>query len=154
MLRLSALIAVLIAFAPAVAAQSVSDSALVARIYDDLARGDVSAVTAVLDDHVLWIEDADSARAKRHFGPSTVAVRVLQPQVAARATDLPETIASAHGRVVAIGTNRWLDPVTGQVRIARFYHVWQVDDGRVVGVERSTRFPANAPAIEDDTANF
>ena len=153
MLRLFVLIATLAAFSPAVAAQPISDSALVAQIYDDLARGDVSAVAAVLDDHVLWTENAGSRRARRHFGPGTVAMRVLRPQVAARVTGVPDTIASAQGRVVAVGTNRWLDPVTGQVRTARFYHVWQVDHGRIVGVERSTRFPTNAPAIEDDTAN-
>jgi hypothetical protein len=71
----------------------------VARIYDDLTRGDISAVVAVLDDHVLWIEG---------------------------------------GQVVAVGTTRRVDPVTGQLIAARFRHVWRVIYGRVVDVEWST----------------
>ncbi len=140
MYRLSALLMVLLA--PALAAQPAPDSALVAQIYSDLARGDVEAVVAVLDDHVLWIEGAHSPQAERHFGPGTVAAQVLHPQAAARAADPePDTITIDGGRVVAVGPTRRIDPATGDLVVARFRHVWRVLDGRVVSVHRSDDGP-------------
>ena len=47
MLRLSVLLVLLVALAPALTAQPGADSALVVQIYADLARGDVPAVAAV-----------------------------------------------------------------------------------------------------------
>ena len=138
MYRLPALLTILLA--PALAAQPASDSALVARIYSDLARGDVEAVIAVLDDHVLWIEGAHSPQVGRHFGPGTVAAKVLHPQ-AARAADVPDSITFDGGRVVAVGPTRRTDPATGHLVVARFRHVWRVLDGRVVSVHRSDDGP-------------
>jgi ketosteroid isomerase-like protein len=139
--RLSILFTLLVALAPALAAQPAADSALVARIYADLARGDVEAVVTVLDDHVLWTEGSHSPQAGRHFGPGTVAVRVLRPQAAAGTLDVIDTITTERGRVVAIGTSRRTDPATGRLVIARFRHVWHVVDRRVVGVDRSADGP-------------
>ena len=139
MRRLSALLTLLLALAPALAAQPAADSALVARIYADLARGDVEAVVAALDDHVLWTEGAHSPQVGRHVGPGTVAARVLRPQ--AGASNVPDAITTEGGRVVAVGVTRRTDPVTGRLVAARFRHVWQVLDGRVVSVHRSDDGP-------------
>ena len=141
MLRPLTVLALLAAIAPPLAAQSAADSTLVARIYADLARGDVPAVVAVLDDHVVWIEGAHSLQAGRHFGPGTVATRVLQPQAAAGAADVPDAVTTAGGRVVAVGETRRRDPATGRLVVARFRHVWRVLDGRVVSVHRSDDGP-------------
>jgi ketosteroid isomerase-like protein len=142
MLRSLALPILVLALAPALAAQPDADRALVAQLYDDLSRGDLSAVVAVLDDHVLWIEGAHSPQAGRHLGPGTVAALVLHPRAAARtAADVPDAITVDAGRVVAVGTTRRIDPATGQLVVARFRHVWQVLDGRVVTVHRSDDGP-------------
>ncbi len=154
MLRLSVLIAAFVALAPVLAAQPISDSAFVARIYADLARGDVAAVAAVLDDHVLWIEDARSRQAKQHFGPGTVARYVLQPQIDAGIVDVPGTIATSRGRVMVVGSTRRGMPGTRRFSPAPFYHVWRVVDGRVVSVERSANRPVDAHAIERNTPNI
>ena len=154
MLRLSVLIAIFIAVAPAVSAQPVSDSALVAQIYDDLARGDVAAVAAVLDPHVIWIEDADGPQAQRHFGPGTVALFVLRPQVDAGTADVPDAISTRRGRVLVVGTTRRRDPETHRLGLASFTHGWRVVDGRVVSVERSARRSLNTQAIERQTPDF
>ncbi|CAN5529064.1 hypothetical protein BH23BAC4_BH23BAC4_03030 [soil metagenome] len=137
MRRLSALLALLIALAPALAAQPAADSALVARIYADLARGDFSNVVAMLDDHVIWTEGAHSPQAGRHFGPGTVAARVLHPQAAAGNPFMLDAITIERGRVVAEGTTRRTDPISGHTIVARFRHVWQIIDGRVVSVHRA-----------------
>jgi ketosteroid isomerase-like protein len=135
MRRLSALLALLVALTPVLAAQPAADSALVARIYADLARGDIEAVVAVLDDHVLWTEGAHSPQVERHVGPGTVAARVLLPQAASgTAVTEPDTITPDGGRVVAVGTTRRTDPATGRPLAARFRHEWRVLDGRVVSV--------------------
>ena len=140
MRRLSALLTLLVALAPALDAQP-ADSALVARIYADLARGDIAAVVAVLDDHVVWTESAHSPQAGRHFGPGTVAIRVLRPQAATDALAMPDAITPEDGRVVAVGTTRRVDPATGRLVLARFRHVWHVLDSRVVSVHRSDDGP-------------
>lgn len=137
MRRLSALLTILVATVPLLAAQPAADSALVVRIYADLARGDVAAVVAVLDDHVLWTEGAHSPQAGRHFGPGTVAAEVLQPQVAAGMADAPDSVTPERGRVVAVGTSRHTDPITGRLIVVSFRHEWRVIDGRVVSVHRS-----------------
>lgn len=146
--RLSALLTLLVALAPALAAQPAADSALVARIYADLARGDVEAVVAVLDDHVVWTEGAHSPQAGRHFGPGTVAAQVLQYQAAAGATDVPDVpdvITFDRGRVLAFGTTRRIDPASGVLVVSRFRHVWQVLDGGVVSVYRFLDEPDPSP---------
>jgi ketosteroid isomerase-like protein len=141
MRRLSNLLTLLFALAPALAAQSAADSALVARIYADLTRGDVEAVVDVLDDHVLWTEGVHSLQAGRHFGPGTVAARVLRPQVTAGAAYVPDAITSDRGYMVAVGTAHRTDPATGHLVVARFRHVWHVVDRRVVGVDRADDGP-------------
>ena len=152
--RLSVLLATFVALAPALAAQPAADSALVARIYDDLARGDVSAVAAVLDDHVLWIEGAHSPQVGRHFGPGTVAAFVLLPLLQDGVTDVPDSVWVEGDQVVAAGTTRRSDPATGRVTVARFRHVWRVLYGRVVSVERSAGQPLDAQATKHDGPDF
>jgi ketosteroid isomerase-like protein len=141
MRQLFALLTILLAAASALAAQPAADSALVARIYADLARGDIDAVVVVLDHHALWTEGAHSPQVGRHFGPGTIAARVLRPQGAAGVADVPAAITNERGRVVAVGTTRRIDPATGRLVVARFRHVWQVLDGYVVSVQRSDDGP-------------
>jgi ketosteroid isomerase-like protein len=147
MLRLLALIAVFVAAVPSLSAQSAADSALVARIYTDLARGDVAPVLAMLDDHVLWIEGPHSPQAGRHFGPGSVAALVLQPQVTAGIAYEPELITTTRGRIVVVGTTRWSDSATGLLEASGFHHVWLLRDGRVVSVDRCESGP-DAPAAD------
>ena len=136
MRRLSVLLTLLLVLAPALAAQPAADSALVAGIYDDLARGDVEAVVAVLDVHVLWSEGAHSPQAGRHFGPGTVAAHVLHPQATAGITHVPDAITSDRAYLVAVGTTHRTEPAADRSLVTRFHHVWQVLDGRVVSVQR------------------
>lgn len=137
---------------PQDSAQPASDSALVAQIYEDLARRTISPVVAVLDDHVLWIEGAHSRQVGRHIGPGTVATRVLQPQVASGIADAPDSIMMDLDRVVAVGTTRRIDPSTGRLIVARFRHVWRVIDRRVVSVHRSDDGPDREDAARCDLA--
>lgn len=140
MLRLCILLTTLGALAPALDAQPNADSALIAQVYADLARGDIPAVATVLDDHVVWNEGAHSLQVGQYVGPGTVAAQVLHPQAAASA-DVPDTITFDTGRVVAAGTTRRIDSATGRLVVARFRHVWRVLDGRVVSVHRSDDGP-------------
>lgn len=150
MLRLFIVLLALPVYAPALAAQPASSSAddrqLVAGIYAALARGDVTAVVAVLDDHVVWVEEAPSPQAGRYFGPGTVARAVLHPLAGAdgRAAGVLEAVTYAGERVVAHGTTRRTDPATGRLMVVRFRHVWQVLDGRVVHVHRADDGPARS----------
>lgn len=104
--------------------------ALVAQLYADLAAGHLGAVTAVLDEHVLWVEGAGSLAAGRAFGPATVTARVL-PALAAERFTLGTVTADGADRVVAVGT------VQRDGRVVPFRTVWRLLDGRVVGVDRT-----------------
>lgn len=146
MCRSCILLTTLLTFAPAVAAQPAADSAVVARIYADLERGDVGAVVAVLDDHVLWIEGAQSPQAGRHFGPGTIATRVLHPQATAGVAYTPDVISRDRGYLVAVGTTRRTDPATGRPIAERFQHVWQVLDGLVVSVQSCSGAAERSPS--------
>ncbi|PAP75460.1 nuclear transport factor 2 family protein [Rubrivirga marina] len=142
MTRLLALL-LLLALAPAASAQRSTAPAApdaVAQIYADLARGDVEAVVAVLDPHVVWVEGPHSLQVGRHVGSGTVAARVLRPQVGAPAF-VPDMITVEGDRVVAVGTRRRTHPATGQLITTRFRHEWRLADGRVTGVDRADDGP-------------
>lgn len=98
-------------------------TAAVSRLYAYMAQGEVGAVAAVLDDHVMW-----SGPDGRLVGRVAVAARL-----AALALPTPEAVRlDAPGRVVAVSRR----PDGGAVRT-----VWYVADGRVTGIEHPAALP-------------
>ena len=141
----------LAALVPGAAAQdrAGANRALVRGAYEALARGDVPAVLAVMDPHVVWVEPAGSPYAGRHVGPATVAARVFA-RLAAEWDGYeaaPRAFIAEGDYVVVLGACRGTHRATGRRAPASFAHVWQLVGGRVVSVRPFTDEPPPERAL-------
>jgi ketosteroid isomerase-like protein len=143
LVRRSLLLAVgLLALVPGAAAQDRAEAnrALVRGAYEALGRGDVAAVLAVMDPHVVWVEPAGSPYAGRHLGPGTVAAHVFA-RFAAEWDGyevVPRAFVAQGDHVVVLGDSRGIYRPTGERVASSFAHVWYLLDGRVVSVRQFT----------------
>jgi ketosteroid isomerase-like protein len=106
--------------------------------YDAFARGDIETVVAVLDPKVEWTEAAGFPTAGTYTGPEAVVAGVF----VRLGTEwenfeaVPDRITADGGTVVATGTYSGIFKETGRSFTARFAHVWEMRDGKVVGFEQ------------------
>lgn len=122
------------------AARTEANRALVRQVYADLARGDVPAVLAVLDEHVMWTEAEDTPFAGTFIGPETVGARVfgrIRAEWSAYRA-VPRSFVADGNRVVVLGDYRATHAATGRSVRAPFAHVWQVDGDAVVQYHQFT----------------
>lgn len=115
-----------------------SNAALIRTTYDAFARGDVETVLAVLDPSIEWTEAAGFPYAGTYIGPDAVLAGVFARLGAdwERFEAVPDRVVTEGGTVVATGTYSGTFAATGRSFEARFAHVWELRDGRVVCFEQ------------------
>ena len=110
-------------------------------VYDAFANGDIATVLGALDPKVEWVEAAGSAYAGTYTGPDAVLSGVL----ARLAGDwkpfhvAPDRVlADGDDRdtVVAVGTYTGTHKATGRSFRARFAHIWELRDGKIIAFEQ------------------
>jgi uncharacterized protein len=115
-----------------------TDTATVVRaIYDDFGRGDIPAVLEHFDPDMVWIESTGLI-AGTYQGPQAIVDGVFAPIGNEWETFLvePERVVAEGDVCVAVGTYRGTYRATGKSMTARFAHVWQMRDGRLVHFEQ------------------
>lgn len=138
------------ALAPATRAQ-VHDAnrATLQQAYTDLARGDIDAVLAILDPHVMWTDAEGYPYAGTYVGPVTVAAKVFA-RIGAEwegYVSEPHTLIAQGGYVVVLGEYRGTYKATGRSVTAPFAHVWQMAGGKVVSFRQFTDVPPFQRAV-------
>ena len=100
--------------------------------------GDVPAVLGALADDVEWIEAEGFPMAGTYRGPDAVVQGVFMPLAEQYEgfTVKPETFVGEGDMVVSVGTYEGIYRATGKVARARFAHVWQLRDAKVVRFEQ------------------
>jgi ketosteroid isomerase-like protein len=106
--------------------------AVVRRLYEDFARGDVDAVLAALDPEVEWATPALPWSRGLYRGVEGVgeylasfAAHLDAPRVQ------PEELVACGERVIGLGRERGRARATGREFAARFAHDFTVRDGRI-----------------------
>jgi ketosteroid isomerase-like protein len=115
-----------------------TDTATVVRaIYDDFGRGDIPAVLENFDPDMVWVESTGLI-AGTYQGPQAIVDGVFAPIGNEWETFLvePERVVADGDVCVAVGTYRGTYRATGTSMTARFAHVWQMRDGRLVHFEQ------------------
>ncbi|WP_433026429.1 nuclear transport factor 2 family protein [Actinomycetospora sp. CA-053990] len=115
-----------------------TDNATIARaVYDAFGRGDIPAVLEHFDPELVWVEST-APNAGTFHGPQGVVDGVFVPIGNAWEVFLvePERVVAQGELVVAVGTYRGTSRATGKSMAARFAHVWQMRDGRLVHFEQ------------------
>jgi ketosteroid isomerase-like protein len=118
------------------------NAAVVQRLYESFARGDVSAVLGALASNVTWREADNSPYADRnpYIGPQAVAEGVFA-RLANDFADFRVTtdqIVAKGDVVVATGRYGGTARATGKPLDAQFAHVWRLRDGKVVSFQQYT----------------
>jgi len=115
-----------------------TDNATIARaVYDAFGRGDIPAVLEHFDPELVWVESTGLIAGTYH-GPQGVLEGVFVPIGSEWESFLvePERLVAQGDVVVAVGTYRGTYRATGKSMTARFAHVWQMRDGRLVHFEQ------------------
>ena len=114
------------------------NAAVVDAIYEAFASGDIETVLGALDPKIEWLEAAGSPYAGTYTGPEAVLNRVL----ARLGTEWetfhvePERIVSNGDAVIAAGTYTGTYKTTRRTFTARFAHIWQLRDGKIIAFEQ------------------
>ena len=115
-----------------------TDNATIARaVYEAFGRGDIPAVLEHFDPELVWVESTGLIAGTYH-GPQGVLEGVFMPIGNDWETFLvePERVVAEGDAVVAVGTYRGTYRATGKSMTARFAHVWQMREGRLVHFEQ------------------
>ena len=113
-------------------------TATIRAIYDAFATGDIATVLGALDLKIEWIEAAGWAYAGTYTGPDAVLSGVL-----ARLADdwnpfhvAPDRVVADGGTVIAVGTYTGTHKATGQSFRARFAHICELRDNKIIAFEQ------------------
>ena len=115
--------------------------------YEAFNRGDIDAVTSIMDPNIEWQEPDVEGMPGRgtHHGPEAVVNNVFGPAV--ESLDdfqaVAEEFLDAGERVIVLGRFQGRGKESGRTLDAPFAHVWTLRDGKIVHYR-------NYP----DTANF
>ena len=116
-----------------------TDNATIARaVYDAFGRGDIPAVLEHFDPELVWVESTAAASRARTTGPQGVVDGVFAPignewEASSSSPSVwsPRGTSSSPSAPTG-GPFR----ATGKSMTARFAHVWQMRDGRLVHFEQ------------------
>lgn len=107
-------------------------------VSEAFASGDSVTVLAALDARIEWVEAAGSAYAGTYSGPDAVLSDVL-----ARLADdwdpfhvAPDRMVADRDTVIAVGTDAGTHKATGRSFRARFAHVWELRDHKIIAFEQ------------------
>lgn len=110
-----------------------NNKAIIQKVYQGFAAGDIEAVTAAFADDIEWTEAEGFPLAGTYVGPQSVVEKVFM-----RLGDFSDNWAVAVERyvadgdtVVADGKYTWKNKQTGAPCQARMAHVWTLADGKV-----------------------
>lgn len=113
-------------------------TATIRGIYEAFAGGDIATVLGALDAKIEWVEAAGSAYAGTYSGPDAVLSGVL-----ARLADdwnpfhvAPDRIVADRDTVIAVGTYTGTHKTSGRSFRARFAHIWELRDSKIVAFEQ------------------
>lgn len=113
-------------------------TATIGTVYEAFASGDIATVLGALAPKVEWVEAAGSAYAGTYTGPDAILSGVL-----ARLADdwnpfhvAPDRILSDGDTVIAVGTYTGTHKATGRSFSARFAHIWELSDNKIVAFEQ------------------
>ncbi|MCX4908984.1 nuclear transport factor 2 family protein [Streptomyces sp. NBC_00878] len=114
-----------------------ANAELVAAAYRALAAGDMAAFLNCLSPAITWTVAAGSPTAGIYYGGEEVLAKAMGP-LALEWEDFtvaPEEICPTGDRVFVTGRYTGEHRVTGKIGIARFVHIWHVEDGAAVEFE-------------------
>lgn len=111
-----------------------TNKAIIQRLYQSFASGDIQAVTAAFADDIEWTEADGFPLAGTYIGPQSVVENVFM-----RLGEFSENWGVAIDRyiadgdtVVADGKYTWNHKETGESCEVRMAHVWTLTDGKAV----------------------
>ena len=111
-----------------------TNKAIIQRLYQSFASGDIQAVTAAFADDIEWTEADGFPLAGTYTGPQSVVENIFM-----RLSEFSENWGVAINRyiadgdtVVADGKYTWNHKVTGEPCKVRMAHVWTLADGKVI----------------------
>ncbi len=106
--------------------------------YDALARGDVPAILAALDDNVQWTEAEGFPYAGTYVGPQAVLENVFTRLATEweKFSAVPTDFIDGGDRVVALGRYSGVYNATGKTLDCDFAHVWTLGNGKVLGFKQ------------------
>ncbi|MCC5035968.1 nuclear transport factor 2 family protein [Streptomyces sp. WAC 00631] len=112
-------------------------STVVNALYDALARGDVSALLAGLDERIEWVVPPGLHYGGTYRGREEVLENVFSRFVTEWRdfTVSPAEIVEAGDRVIALGHYSGTNLATGKPMRTRFVHLWRLRDGVPVHFE-------------------
>ncbi len=124
---------------------------IVRGLYEAFGRGDVATVLGRMDQGIEWREAENFIYADRnpYVGPQAILEGVFMRLGSdwEGFTVMPEEFLDAGERVVVMGTYGGLYKGTGRRVRAQFAHIWNVEDGRVVGFRQYTDTKQFADAV-------
>ena len=115
-----------------------SNRDVIQALFDAYAARDAAAMMSCLDDAVEWIEAEGFPYAGTYVGPQAVLDNVWRP-MATEWDDwaaVPDQILAEGDRVVAVGTYTGSYKATGKSFAARFAHVFEMRNGKVLRMEQ------------------
>jgi hypothetical protein len=108
--------------------------------YEAFTRGDIEAVLGSLDPKIEWVEAAGFPYAGTYTGPEAILSGVL----ARLGTEwdafhaAPERLVCDGDTVIAVGTYSGTYTATRRSFTARFAHIWDLRDNKIIAFEQIT----------------
>ncbi|QIY69226.1 nuclear transport factor 2 family protein [Streptomyces sp. RLB1-33] len=110
---------------------------LVAAVYRALAAGDTAAFLNCLSPAITWTVAAGSPTAGTYHGGEEVLAKAMGPLALDwdDFTVAPAEICPTGDRVFVTGTYSGVHRATGKTGVARFVHIWHVEEGAAARFE-------------------
>lgn len=117
-----------------------SNLQIVKDTYNASARGEFDTVLADVSQECTWIEMDDSLYAGTFIGPEQIMQNVFM-KIGAEWDDfacIPDAYYDAGSTIIVISHYSGVHKITGKKMRSRTTHIWQLNDGLIIGFEQMT----------------